>query len=253
MDYQQEQDTELEALGYIYPDEIEIDGKTTSIRVDVDDDRVHFALQSQELQSFKLVFTLPDTYPDIPPILDIVDPVGIEHIVGLLIQDCNSRALESLGMAMMYELVAFSKERAAELICEYVEKEEQEVHRLTQRERLELQLQEEELARNRGTPVTKQSFEKWREDFLVESIQASISGTLTQAMETAIAVSLLGKPKPGGKLTGRQLFDKDLSLVQSDMQFEDGDVQVDFSLFEGIELEDEDPAYNVLDGFDDED
>ena len=92
------------------------------------------------------------------------------------------------------------------------------------------------MERTKGTPVTRDAFMIWKAKFDQEML-------LLNADEIQKA-ELKRK-----KLSGRQLFEMDLTLATSDANYiEDGDVDIDESLFEN-ELEDLD----LEDDEDDED
>jgi len=94
---------------------------------------------------------------------------------------------------------------------------------------------EEEEKRTRGTPVTRESFTTWKIDF---------------DKEIAIKKTLLEEEKLKGstpkereewkrarqRLTGRQLFEKNLHL-EDEIVVEEGVVSVDFSQYDRTEAE----------------
>jgi len=109
-------------------------------------------------------------------------------------------------------------------------KEAREEREKEKKERIEA----EERKKLEGTKVTVESFMTWKKGFDEEKAAA-------KARESAEAAARLK-----GKLTGRQLFIKDASLIDSDVQFREAageTVTVDESLFEDLDdldLDDED-------------
>ena len=240
MNYQEEQETELETLGYIFPEEefdiVSRDPIIVQIYVTLDDptlmDRLVLHEPEAEEPSFTLNFELGSEYPETLPGFSILDAISLEQEeCQILVEQGLQHGNESLGMAMIYTIASFVKEKAQDVILERIDRQEQE------RERLAKKQEEEEAIRYQGTRVTPESFKSWQDAFIQESIKLAASGVkLSLAMEAALAVHNMGLPKVGQKLTGRQLFEKDLTLAKSDMQYvEEGDVAVDVSLFEGME------------------
>lgn len=102
-----------------------------------------------------------------------------------------------------------------------------ETRQIRHRENLERKLREEEEAEHKrfeGTRVTVESFIKWKVKFDAERAEL-MKVTKVEDNETK-------------KLTGRQLFEKDRSLYDSDIKFVSGEggevVEVDESLFEDM-------------------
>lgn len=85
----------------------------------------------------------------------------------------------------------------------------------------------EERKRFEGTIVTVESFLNWRNEFEIEF-------GIAEKKEKALQI---------GKLTGRELFTQDNSLLDSDIRFllDNGDsiesVKIDESLFQNLDLE----------------
>ena len=97
------------------------------------------------------------------------------------------------------------------------------------------ELEEAENRKFEGTRVTVESFMKWKLLF-------------DEEMSETLKLKKHGD-KSGGKLTGRELFEKDHTLNESDLQFmeedkdisyDDAGVKVDTSLFDEDFEEDED-------------
>lgn len=83
-----------------------------------------------------------------------------------------------------------------------------------------------------GTPVTRETFLKWRESFLKEQQQQQ------QQQQSSSALS-------AGRLTGKQLFEQNKALAASDTGFGDDDggegvVEIDEALFANIHFSGDD-------------
>ncbi|TPX64743.1 hypothetical protein SpCBS45565_g05630 [Spizellomyces sp. 'palustris'] len=260
-DHAEEQANELEALRSIFPDEFEeLDaGPPAAFRIhikpeDIPEDVAHLD------PSLYLTITYTETYPDTLPELSLTDVTGLnEEDTHTLLESINECAREYVGMAMVFTLAASAKETFERLLQEQSErKATKEAARIAAEEEAERQ-------RHAGTRVTPANFDIWKAKFLEEIAgilkQPKGEELLTPAQRAAAAVGGLLESLKGGKgtkLTGRQLFEKDQSLAESDMAFiEEGDVTVDVELFEGMEdldLDDEDEEENsVLANFRDAD
>lgn len=144
-----------------------------------------------------------------------------------LLERLNTEAAQSLGMVMVFTLVSSALEwlngRKDLLLLR-----KKEIH-----DRKLMAVEQEEQKRFEGTRVTVDTFLKWKKAFDDEM-------TIIK-MKDASAVIEKG-PK---KLSGRELFERDSGLNDSDLQFlEEGDVpvsydetgvKVDVSLFEDLE------------------
>jgi hypothetical protein len=125
-------------------------------------------------------------------------------------------------MAMVFHLVSYIQENLADLVTGHKERKEQELLRQEMEQRKQQELEEK---RRFGTRVTRELFFKWKAEFDQEM----------QALQSAEDKARLEAKK--NKLTGRQLFEQDKNLVQSDAAYmEEGDLTVDASLFEGEDL-----------------
>lgn len=257
MDHQQEQEQEVEALTYIFaPDELEIQKShpcLVKLSSQITDQELLFRISAKDPQtdiecvSYTIEFQFPETYPETVPEMVFGDFVGVELCdQEMLIAECTSHAQELIGMAMVYSISSFAQERLVTIMMDRFDREDHDA------EQAAIKQEEEEAARYRGTLVTVESFLEWQQNFLAESQQVAKSGGVqTRAMQAAIAIDRMGKPPvSGGKLTGRQLFEKDKNLFSQDSQFlDDNDVTVDVDMFEGMrDLNVEDEVNEVLAG-----
>ncbi|KAJ3050107.1 RWD domain-containing protein 1 [Rhizophlyctis rosea] len=245
-DYLEEQTNELEALRSIFPDEFEeLDpGPPASFRINITLDPDTLPPSLSESFPFPptlhLDITYTPTYPDEPPELNLSDVTGLDNTEqSSLLTELQETAQTLLGMAMIFSLASQARDSFDQILNDRSD-------RLAAEEEARI-LAEEEAERNRhiGTKVTPDSFAVWKNSFIAETAQILKSGGKLSSSQTA-AAALAGLLTPGGKagkLTGRQLFEKDTSLVKSDMAYvEEGDVAVDVDLFDemdGLESGDE--------------
>lgn len=237
-DYGDEQRNELEAIESIYPDSFTVLSEgPTSFTITVTSD----AGENEETVEVTLKFTYVENYPDEPPLWEIFSQENLEDsdtedILTLLKQ----QAEENLGMVMIFTLVTAVQEKLNEIIDLIKNRREEE------KLRKERETEEAETRAFQGTVVTIENFVSWKAKF--EQEMAELNKKRQKEEEQA------GK----GKLTGKQLFERDHNLDISDIQFlEDvgNSVEVDESLFqdmEDLDMED-DPDFNPLDLGSDED
>ena len=253
MNCEEEQANELEALQSIYPEELRIHEDQKGLELDIlwDADAVFQLPFVQNVSWEGLCLTLrvryTPNYPEELPELSFVDPFDglTDSDLDRLLENCEDFAQDLVGMAMIFSLVEHIKEQLLSILSERITREKNELER-------ELLAQEEdERLRSAGTKVTRESFADWQRKFGEEILCLKKSGgTLSPAMQAFAAVAKLFEEKSSTKLTGRQLFEKDTSLATADVAFlDENDVDVDYSLFEGIEdLELEDEENQVLAG-----
>jgi len=150
----------------------------------------------------------PDDYPDVAPILDISAPANApshplfsvsadkEH----LRKGLEDTVQENLGMAMVFTLVTTLTELAEQLMTERKEAVERE------REEVLLAAEREENKKFHGTPVTPETFLKWREGFLREMEEKR-----QREEEERLAELKKAKIKEPPKLTGKQIWERGLA------------------------------------------
>ncbi|KAM0748146.1 RWD-domain-containing protein [Meredithblackwellia eburnea MCA 4105] len=268
-DYAEERASELEVLESIYPEELTViaDDKL-SIRVEQDPPH------PTNPYTLLLTITYSPTYPDELPEIEVEGIEGdlTEEEEQELVQSCitavrlslfapspihglltsfSLQGNESLGMAMVYTLSLHLREALTEVLEARkvrIAKEEAE------KERLE---EEAQAKRTAGTKVTRESFLEWKEKFDKEMLEKE---------KKEEAERLKGLPpkereetkKFLSKLTGRQLFERDLqgTLIASDVDLdEEGAVSVDASQYErtGQISDDEDEERHHLGEISDDD
>ncbi|KAJ2012201.1 Protein gir2 [Coemansia sp. S610] len=234
--YAEEQTNEVEILQSIYPTELvilhaEVPQKF-AISVDVEDDG--------EIRPCNLQLTVEytETYPDTLPLFEITlspstlaPPTEIEaelndKDLSDLTDKLRELGEECLGMAMVFSMSTGLKEVAVQRLTE---KTADLVRKKEEKTRREI---EADQAKFIGTPVTRASFLEWKAKFDVE-FKDHLSRLASEAGEDRFKRAAGGSKKDEDRrLTGRQLFEQDRSLAQSDSTFiADGDVAVDASLF----------------------
>ena len=274
MNYELEKAQEIDTLGYIYQENelFILDENNVEITIFKDDpemeriEKVSEMDHDQDNQSdndqddvsdndqdvlFKVLFTLPPTYPEVEPLVVLESEYLLKVEIETLTEAALNQCRDSLGDAMIYNTTSFLKEKAEETIKERIDTlEKQEA---LEKERIE----QEEARKYHGSKVTRDSFLAWQVGFVEEAKVALKSGNpLIKAFEAALAVDKL--IQSSSKLTGRQLFEKDLSsMLNSDAQFGDGAaVEVDKKLLldmKGMDLNDEKDVNLVLAGFSEDD
>lgn len=154
-----------------------------------------------------LTVRYPDAYPDEAPLLDLSAPpntpphplFSVTADKEQLLRGLEGTVEENLGMAMVFTLVSAVKEAAEQLA---IERREQAIR---EREEALLAAEREENKKFHGTPVTPESFRKWREAFLRE-----MEETRLKAEEERAAEMKKARVKEPAKLTGKQLWERGL-------------------------------------------
>ncbi|KAK3310302.1 RWD domain-containing protein [Chaetomium strumarium] len=213
----EEQIEEREVLNSIFPDEITDISETEyriSITLDIGDDE-----DEAEPPVMLLTVRYPEDYPDKAPLLELSAPqnstphqyLNIAEDKDQLLQDLEATVEENLGMAMVFTLVSAVKEAAEQLVAERKEAAAK-VH-----EEAILAAEREENKKFHGTPVTRETFLKWREGFLKEMEEARIREEEERAAELKKA-----RIKEPPKLTGKQLWERGLATASQEEGDEDG-------------------------------
>ena len=246
----EDQEQELEALQAIYPNELSIisqvvgdvrfsvllkcegdadPSNNTITNDDSDEEEVTVEVDNKDF-SVSLEFILPEEYPNEVPSILIRDrspnilPSDEDELLSLL----NEEAKQNLGMVMVFTLLQIGSEWLNK------RKDEDEARRKEIEERRLREIEEAENKKFEGTRVTVESFMKWKTAFDEEM--------------TEIKRKLKEKENVK-KLTGRELFEKDKTLNESDLKFleddkdvsyDDAGVKVDTSLFDDDDIDDED-------------
>ncbi|KAI0858392.1 RWD domain-containing protein [Xylaria cubensis] len=206
----EEQIEEREVLDSIFPEEI-TDVSDTEYRIAVklnppDDD--NNGDEEVEPPTIILHVRYPDAYPDEAPILDLSPPPNApvhprfsvaadkEH----LLKGLEDAIQENLGMAMVFTLVTTLTELAEQLMTERKEAAERV------REEAQLAAEREENKKFHGTPVTPETFLKWRDDFMREMEEQR-----QRDEEERLAELKKARVKEAPRLTGKQLWERGLA------------------------------------------
>ncbi|KAI1104181.1 RWD-domain-containing protein [Jackrogersella minutella] len=206
----EEQVEEREVLDSIFPDEITDISDTEyriSVKLDLPDDGQHDEDEAPEPPTIILHVRYPDDYPDEAPILDLsplqnVTPYPYFSVAAdkaQLLRGLEDTIQENMGMAMVFTLVTTLKEEAEQIIADRKEAAAR-VH-----EEALLAAEREENKKFHGTPVTPETFMKWREGFLKEMEEIRV-----REEEEKLAELKKAKIKEPVKLTGRQLWERGL-------------------------------------------
>lgn len=236
MDYVEEQQQELEALESIYYEEFEkLEDSPPSFRIFVKSEDPYEDFVEEEdkyLATLYLYIQYPEHYPEEIPIMEIQDAEGLEESdIDNILVELKQVAEENIGMGMVFALATQLKEIIDTLVIERKERMEKEEEERVQKE------EEAERKKHEGTKVTVESFLAWKGQFEKEMLELEES-QIKQKKKNEFK-------KVKTQLTGRQLFEQDTTLLDSDKAFaEEGEVEVDLALFEdelgNLDLDDED-------------
>ncbi|KAF0688212.1 Aste57867_20082 [Aphanomyces stellatus] len=250
-DYVEEQMMEVEALDSIYMDDFsKVQDAPLKLKVKLvpnqDGGDNHVALS--------LVFTMPETYPDAAPDVEIRMEKGLsdrqeKEIRALL----NQQMEENLGMAMVYTVCEAVREwmlennREGNDGSEYQEMLRRQEARTkkdniaAEAEQAKLDLEEEKKGAHKaagGTPVTVESFTKWKAAF--DADMATKDGSK----------AVVGAEK---KLTGRQLWASGAAKEDASTDAGDVDIQVEGEDYGDDDDDDDEDYVDGEEGDDDDD
>lgn len=219
-DYKEEQQNELEALESIYPDELQIIAVepyavfTISLKSQASEDN-----EEEEEASCTVQFSYVETYPDEPPVFEITETDNIEDDqVQELLDLMTEQAQENLGMVMVFTLVSAVQEKLSCLVDEAKKRKTEE------EERKQKEIEDAEHKKFEGIRCTVENFLAWKTKFDAEMAELN-----KRKLENDPSKS---------KLSGKELFLRDASMMDSDVQFltqEGDDVEVDESLFQDMD------------------
>ncbi|CAE1323745.1 RWD domain-containing protein 1 [Acanthosepion pharaonis] len=214
--YKEEQKDEIEALEAIYPNEIKV-LETDPNYVFVIEVAPQGMEETDELAMVTIQFSLDDTYPDTIPVMEITESVYLDDAkLDEILEHMNTVAQENVGMVMVFTIVSAVQEKISDIIEQTkLQREEEQLRKQKEHEEKEQRIFE-------GTRVTVETFLAWKTKFDAE---------MKDFKKNDITLS-------SSKLTGKELFLQDSSMIVSDMQFLQGEseaVEVDESLFQEID------------------
>ncbi|KAK5092299.1 Protein gir2 [Exophiala xenobiotica] len=203
-----EQKEEREVLDSIFPDEIQ-DISDTAYRVSIALDLPSNAEQLDEPLIILLNVSYPEAYPDVAPNLDITSPpnasrhplLDVAADKAQLLDALGSTIEDSMGMAMVFTLVATLKDSAETLMADR-QRQEQEIKDVAAREQ-----EQQENRKFEGEKVTRERFLEWREKFKKDMEEKERQQREEEEAEMKGKRSTRVEEK---KLTGRQLWERGL-------------------------------------------
>lgn len=203
-----EQKEEREVLDSIFPDEIQ-DISDTAYRVSIALDLPSDAEPLDEPLVILLNVSYPEAYPDVAPNLDITSPpnaprhplLDVAADKAQLLDALSSTIEDSMGMAMVFTLVATLKDSAETLMADR-QRQEQEIKDVAAREQ-----EQQENRKFEGEKVTRDRFLEWREKFKKE-MEEKVRQQREE--EEAEMKGKRGTRVEEKKLTGRQLWERGL-------------------------------------------
>lgn len=162
----------------------------------------------------------PENYPDEAPILDLSPPqnaashphFSVAADKEQLLKGLEEPIQDNLGIPMIFTLVTTLKEEAEQLIAD------RKANAVKAHEEAILAAEREENKKFHGTPVTPETFMKWREGFMKEMEEKA-----QREEDERLAELKRAKVKEPVKLTGRQLWERGL-VGKGDEDEDDGDI-----------------------------
>lgn len=194
-------------------------------------------LETDDGLTCQLQFSLPEKYPDEAPLVEFIDDNFEDHessktLSEKIRDEITKIANENIGTEMIFTLVAGIQEYMNNLFDGIkVSREELKLQK-------EKEIEEAERKRFEGTRVTVETFMTWKTQF---------------ELETGVVEKRKLENESNRKLTGRELFMTDSSLVDSDIAsiLQAGDtvesVKIDESLFQALDLEEDLPSEDESD------
>jgi hypothetical protein len=156
------------------------------------------------------------------------------------------KATEHLGMPMVYTLVVALVEKLE------ADNENRKMREAEEKDRRAKEIEAEEQKRFDGTKVTVETFLRWKASFdkemneLKKKVDVSGKTTGLWLLFFCLVFELDFN-------LGKQLFERSDAMIESDLQFDDDDIDVDESLFQTMEGLDLGPAEEFSDDDDDDD
>lgn len=133
-----------------------------------------------------------------------------------LLASLDETIQENIGIAMIFTLVSALKDGAEQLVADRKAAKEKE------HEERALAAEREENKKFQGTPVTPETFVKWRDNFLREMEEIKV-----RQEEERLAELKKAKVKEPVKLTGKQLWERGLAGKTDAVEGDEEDLIVD--------------------------
>ncbi|KAL0482787.1 hypothetical protein AKO1_014235, partial [Acrasis kona] len=224
MDYEEEQRTEKEALESIYADSYQ-EVEKNLIKINIypytveSDDEINYV-------GLTLQITYPETYPEVKPEISIFSLKGLaKKETDELKKNLEQIAEDNLGTIMVFTLASSAQEWLLEHNDQKTAKRNEEIKQETgayeseeeeEDEYEKLMREKSQVSNNltrysentqisaqtyvsQGTPVTKEIFNQWKEQFILE--RKEVREKLQQESNTEGQILY-------GKLTGREIFEQ---------------------------------------------
>ncbi|KKY29126.1 putative rwd domain protein [Phaeomoniella chlamydospora] len=165
--------------------------------------------EDDEAPAILLQVSFPEEYPDVAPDLDILPAAdGPKHpLLDLsrdkqtLLESLQVPIEESMGMSMVFSIHAALKENAERLIAERISANE------ARKEAEAREVEAKENAKFHGTPVNRDTFLAWRDQFMKEMAEKE-----QRELEEKEAEERKKRGKvEEKKLTGKQLWERGLA------------------------------------------
>ncbi|KAL1692264.1 ubiquitin-conjugating enzyme/RWD-like protein [Schizophyllum commune] len=226
---------EYEVLESIYPTEL-LKTSERDIRIEAEPDDLEEGEDTIKL-ALKVHYT--DGYPDELPDLsfDVLEGELTDDELNGLLEGLRTVGEENLGLAMVFTLVTTLRERLSELVRERAERHKAEEH---EKERLAIEAEE---AKTRGTPVTVESFKAWKAKFDAE-LAIKKAKAEEEKLKAMTPKEREEYKRIQGRLSGRQLFEKNKNLEDESL-VEEGGVSVDISQYERTREEEQEEEDHV--------
>ncbi|KAK6106336.1 RWD domain family protein [Brugia pahangi] len=210
---------ELEALGVIYPDELEVTSNeypNIALKISL---QSHQGKEVPAMFEVTLNLRLSADYPDVTPEIQLFglkstfSSERIKRVERVL----HNVAQENIGMPMIFTIVSALQDEIGYLV------EDLEAEKIKAEEKVVKEREAQERKKLEGTRVTPEVFTAWKKKFDVE----------IRAVEEK--EKWIHEVEGTKKLTGRQLFLRDSTLNLSDvalMQAAGNEIEFDESLFD---------------------
>lgn len=244
MDYQAEQEMEMEALQSILMDDLQelLDDRpegwplsSTAYRIAINPEEAHSGGENE--YRLELVFAHTPNYPDEPPLYKARSVRGLSDAdMATLNHSLAEQADDNLGMAMIYVLVSAAQEWLREKVMQGADTPtlDPEAAKKAEDEAEERRLAE---IRSHGTMITPQTFTEWKARFEAE-----------MALERAKLGE--GGDKKDKGLTGKQFFRQlEANSEQEPEEELDSDEDADYDPEDGDDNNDDEQGEDDDDDF----